>query len=76
MELGTLKPPYPVEHCASSTCKVELAGRPVAFTFLDTATGKCVVMCGDCALWVELMHADRFWAINLTAAESAQWVIE
>ena len=64
--LGRLAPPYPYEHCASTTCDRQLrSAEDAAYLFKDQDSGKLVVFCEDCAAHVELNHAVRFRLVAL-----------
>lgn len=62
---GKLRPPYPVEHCASSDCGRVLTETPGAYLYRDLDTDKLVVFCDDCARFVELNQRMRFMLIAL-----------
>jgi hypothetical protein len=64
--LGKLAWPYPVEHCALTTCERPFKSEAdAAYVYHDQDTGKMVVFCEDCSAHVELNHALRFKLVAL-----------
>lgn len=62
-DLGKLVPPYPRKTCQNASCEKVLAD--AAFLFTEVTTQKFVIFCGECALWIELQHHDRFLLVPL-----------
>lgn len=65
LELGRIKPPYPVEKCANADCVNELSEELGVYVYRDLELNKLVFFCGDCARYVELNAVQRFKLIAL-----------
>lgn len=64
-ELGKLRWPYPVEHCASTTCDTLFVEGVPAYCHTDRESGKLVVFCESCHVHVGLHNSLRFPVVAL-----------
>lgn len=64
-ELGRLVPPYPRITCTDSDCSKILNEDDGVYVFKDLETNKFVILCGDCAAYVELNCRQRFMLLPL-----------
>lgn len=68
-ELGKLRPPFPVNHCANANCPhdpdLAALNEHGAFLYKDLDSDKLVVFCGDCARHAELNAGERFKLVAL-----------
>lgn len=68
-DLGALRPPWPVNHCANVDCPhdddTSTFNEHGAYLYRDLDTDKLVVFCGDCARHAELNADDRFKLVAL-----------
>lgn len=59
-QLGRLLPPYGgISHCANEDCQCALTEELGAFMFKVVSTDKLCVLCGSCAIAVELLPAPK-----------------
>jgi hypothetical protein len=64
-ELGKLRAPYPVEHCANVACPHGGALDSGAYLYRDLESDKLCVFCSNCGAYVELNAEHRFKLVAL-----------